>query len=490
MKCLIRKLLLSLLILIGTQSYAQYSKKQIDSLLDNVNHIDNLDQGVKIAVNAYHASKAINYQEGMVRALLSRAVKYANIRHYDKAFKYAVEAESAATKLNNPRYLALLSALKGMSYTNLGFYEEGKETLLSAIPIAKTIADVDQRHYRLANIYAALSENTGLSGGDLKTKMIYSKKSYFEYGGIIKKSNFSNVMALPTYNVGYNFFLVKQYDSAKFYLNKAVILGDEYQEDIAKANAFKVLGDLYFQEKKYSKSEINYKKAITIFTELKISIPLKNAYLGLSKVYIALNEKVKTQQYLERSIELIDSLAKVEKDAVKTRLDYIVKYKEQQLVENRSKNLRTILIIGFLLIIAVCAIFFFRYRFKKKLQLSTEKVDELIKRIELNDDNHRPVSKTEELKEIVQMGVNNDPAFIAKYNEFDPEFSKKLFNIAPNLVAAEIEFCILLKLNFNTKEIARYSKVSVRTVEGRKYRIRKKLGIPSNHHINIWMSHL
>jgi DNA-binding CsgD family transcriptional regulator len=65
-----------------------------------------------------------------------------------------------------------------------------------------------------------------------------------------------------------------------------------------------------------------------------------------------------------------------------------------------------------------------------------------------------------------------------------------LLKIAPHLVASEIELCILLRLNFETKEIARHTKASVRAIEGKKYRVRKKLNIPSDQDINIWMAHV
>jgi hypothetical protein len=117
------------------------------------------------------------------------------------------------------------------------------------------------------------------------------------------------------------------------------------------------------------------------------------------------------------------------------------------------------------------------------------KIDELLKKIMRDEDRHSP-AKVDELKEIVQLAVNNNPAFLTKFNEFDPEFGKNLLNMAPNLVASEIEFCAMLRLNFETKEIARYTKASVRSAEGKKYRIRKKLNIPSDQDINVWMTRI
>jgi len=490
MKGLIAKSLSGLLILAGIQSHAQYSKKQIDSILDAVSYTNNLEEGVKMGVKAYDASKAIYYEEGMVRALLSRAAKYANASHFEEAFKAVVEAESATIKLNNPRYLAVLETIKGRSYAHLGFHKEAEEALLSAIPIAQNIADEDQRHNRLGNIYDLLAEIQQLSKNEAKA-LTLSRKAYAEYAKIRNKRKLPNTASLPLCNLANNFLTLKQFDSAEFYFKKATIVGNEYNEDFIKAAAFNALGDLYYQQKKYRAAEISYKSAFDAFTELKDARILKSACVGLSKVYTALNEKEKAEKYLKRSIELIDSVANVDKAAIKTPHNYVIKKEEQQLVKNRRRNFVIILLISLLLIIAMCVIFFSRYKFKKKLQINSEKVDELMRRIKLNDDDHSTLSsKTEELKEIIQMATSNHPAFIAKYNKFDPEFSKKLFNIASNLVASEVEFCVLLKLNFETKEIARYTKVSVRTVEGRKYRIRKKLGIHSNHDINIWMSHL
>ena len=116
-----------------------------------------------------------------------------------------------------------------------------------------------------------------------------------------------------------------------------------------------------------------------------------------------------------------------------------------------------------------------------------QKIDDLVKKIELSEYNKAP-SKVVELKEIVELATQNNPAFLTKFNTFDPVFSQNLLKIAPNLIATEIEFCILLRLNFETKEIARYTNTSVRAVEGKKYRIRRKLNIPSDQDINIWMT--
>ncbi|WP_029280553.1 helix-turn-helix transcriptional regulator [Pedobacter borealis] len=130
-------------------------------------------------------------------------------------------------------------------------------------------------------------------------------------------------------------------------------------------------------------------------------------------------------------------------------------------------------------------------RKKNSLMVTTaqQKIVELIKKIQLSKDN-RSTSRMEELKEIVQLAISNNPAFLVKFKAYDPEFYNRLLALIPNIVVSEIEFCVLLRLNFQTKEIARYTKTSVRAVEAKKYRIRKKLTIPSDQDINIWMTNI
>ena len=89
--------------------------------------------------------------------------------------------------------------------------------------------------------------------------------------------------------------------------------------------------------------------------------------------------------------------------------------------------------------------------------------------------------------EVVQLAKNNDPAFFGKFREVYPEFCDKLLKINPGLVNSELKFCALLFLNFSTKEIATYTFVQPRAVRIRKIRIRKKLNIPSDQDINVWM---
>lgn len=54
----------------------------------------------------------------------------------------------------------------------------------------------------------------------------------------------------------------------------------------------------------------------------------------------------------------------------------------------------------------------------------------------------------------------------------------------------ELEFCAMAFLNFSTKNIAEYTYVTIRAVQIRKNRLRKKFEIPSAEDFNNWMREL
>ncbi|REC64214.1 Two component regulator three Y domain-containing protein [Chryseobacterium pennae] len=88
------------------------------------------------------------------------------------------------------------------------------------------------------------------------------------------------------------------------------------------------------------------------------------------------------------------------------------------------------------------------------------------------------------ITEIIELAENDSPVFFEKFQLYFPDFIPNILNINSNLIYSELYICTLMRLNFDTKKIASCINCSVRAVESRKYRIRKKLGISSDININ------
>lgn len=97
---------------------------------------------------------------------------------------------------------------------------------------------------------------------------------------------------------------------------------------------------------------------------------------------------------------------------------------------------------------------------------------------------------TDKLNEVMDLATRSDCLFFTKFKNLYPYFCERLVEIQPTIVASELEFCAYIKLGFSTKEIAKFIGSSIRSVEGKKYRIRKKCDISEKVDIYVWMANL
>ncbi|WP_373921469.1 helix-turn-helix transcriptional regulator, partial [Prolixibacter sp. NT017] len=66
-------------------------------------------------------------------------------------------------------------------------------------------------------------------------------------------------------------------------------------------------------------------------------------------------------------------------------------------------------------------------------------------------------------------------------------FFRRLKNEYPSLTPSDLKLCAYLRLNLATKEIAPLLNISVRGVEIRRYRLRKKLELPQEKNLVEFM---
>lgn len=89
-----------------------------------------------------------------------------------------------------------------------------------------------------------------------------------------------------------------------------------------------------------------------------------------------------------------------------------------------------------------------------------------------------------ELKKIAETTPN---FFFQNFVSIYPSFIEKLKDSNNDLIISELEICAYLFLNYNTKDIARYTKCSIRSVESKKFRIRKKLSLQTDVNLNEFL---
>ncbi|MCH7403728.1 helix-turn-helix transcriptional regulator [Belliella kenyensis] len=82
-------------------------------------------------------------------------------------------------------------------------------------------------------------------------------------------------------------------------------------------------------------------------------------------------------------------------------------------------------------------------------------------------------------------GIND--LFIVEFEKRYPRFVAHIELVLKDINMMDLKACCLMRLDFSTKDIAVFTKSSIRAVESRKYRIRKRLGITSNVDLNMFL---
>ena len=111
-------------------------------------------------------------------------------------------------------------------------------------------------------------------------------------------------------------------------------------------------------------------------------------------------------------------------------------------------------------------------------------------KIETLEEQHKKEKLSEsDISEMIRLAQTNDSIFIERFDLYFPTFFNSIRNAskAP-LTLSDLYLCAMLKLNFSNKQIALYSNSTVKSVESKKYRLRKKIEIPADQDFTIWMT--
>lgn len=482
------------ILFIFSTAFAQVTKQSIDSLNSLSKVVTDFDSSISLADKAIEYSKSINYTKGLTAAVLTKGVHLFNRNQYEEALRFLSSWEKMILESEEVAKMSHLYALRGNCYSRLLFFDKSKECLDRALTYAAQITESQARNNNLARIYAIFANNVSGNNAvpiNVDSLLYYRKKAYSFGDKIQGKGNAKAFVLIQAVGIGRAYVMKKNYDSAKHYFDKSLALSKEHNLEKYAVEIYMGLGDIDEQKEELDKAVTNYKKALSIALRTKNVQNIRACNKKLAELYEEIGNLKKSEEHLKQFSKLTDSLIPVDSRAVKTASEMIVKDKEEVFAGKKTNY--TLLIVTCVLIAFALTYFWVRFlkRHRRVDQLLTEKREHLkeklayLKTKTLNDK-----VDDDTLKEIINLAMANDPAFLITFQEYHPVFIQKLMEAAPNLVTTDLLICAQLRLGFYTKEIARCTKTSVRSVEGKKYRIRKKLDIPASDDINVWMMQL
>ncbi|MFP3598221.1 tetratricopeptide repeat protein [Chryseobacterium sp. SIMBA_029] len=472
--------------------------KSIDSLWSLVkNEVMYNKEGSKemlrLYTEMYYQSKNIHYERGELRSIMKMSEIYSNEGNYKECVNKIAEGLILAEKLKNYVNWSNLLILQSGVYTELGYFEKAKNNFAKCLLIADKISTNDEKHLIKASLFRHIAYNIdkeNVMPNKFDSVLFYYQKAYAEANKLGDKfPGKKEYISRNAKNIGSLYLIQNKIAEAEKYLNEFESLTKNNRRHPNYISFFILKGQIENKKKDYKKGIEYFNKSILLSKEFKI-LPTKliESYSGIAESYEGMHDYENQAAYLAKVKKLSDSLAK--------NNTKIIEKVGSSINKEKVINYSIFYILGIVVLIMIISFLLRKNRYtKEKNILNNEKDDKLIltdteieTTILSGENNKNKDIDFKYLSDIIELAQHNDQSFLIKFLDLFPTFNQSLLNISTHLTPTDLEYCALIKLNFDTKQIATLKKISIGSVESRKYRIRKKLNINNSENIYTWMT--
>ncbi|CAI8815474.1 hypothetical protein [Chryseobacterium sp. IT-36CA2] len=453
--------------------------KTIQKRLDKSNNLlinGKTDEMIALNLSILEDAKHINYAEGKLCVYYNLALAFSSQYKYNKSNYYLRMMEPEFKNSDAEDQEISMNILYSINYRGIKMYDEALKKLKKNLVVASKLKNDSMRRALKGMIFIQIGKNY-LDKKQYDSVSYYGKRVVEELKESKKMDSGMNtslkaaMLLLTEAKINEN-----NIDSAKFYMKLAQSVPVDWGNN--EFATFKLVGQIYDARKQQDSAIVNYQKAIVLATKVKNFRKLAELYELITNSYEKTGQIDDEKKYNLKYNRLNDSLKKIDEENLKDTVGLLVD--EKQVPLKHKANL--FLYIIFIIVISTAIIILFIYK-KIKNQNQILHIKE--------KETHKLNQKLNfAFEEVIMLAKENDPQFLARFQEVYPEFTPKLLKIEPQLLNSELKFCALLFLNFSTKEIANYSFVQPQSIQARKNKLRKRLNIPSDEDIYVWMKNM
>ncbi|SIS58557.1 Tetratricopeptide repeat-containing protein [Chryseobacterium shigense] len=418
------------------------------------------DSLVKLNKRYYEKAEKIGYSEGKALCFLNLANVNMPLENYKRAEFFFSKANKILKDSKNNIHKAKFNNDYGNFQVYLKRLDKSFEYNTLAMNYIENTKESPFRNDVLFKIY--------YKRGDYfyRKKQYAPALDYFRKAGKLDHSGRTECAIGDLYLYGF-----KNMDSARIYLSAiAESCNRQGITDGVALNANTVLGEYYLITRQYDKAEKALLKALEINNKTKFVFAQYTQYIytDLKSLYERKGNKEKALRYLqaytyERSRSDTALLEAINDDMNK----FIVA------TERDAKNHRNNILMMIIVSTLVFVLFgIYAWKIIKKLRNRKKQLRDETKELE------NKIYNTSQEK-VMELARKNDASFLDIFKKAYPGFIEKVLGVNPDLENSDLVFCAMLKLHFTSKEIANYTFVQPRSIQQKKYRLRKKLNIPT-----------
>ncbi|TXE14968.1 tetratricopeptide repeat protein [Seonamhaeicola algicola] len=453
---------------------------------------------------------------------LKLADQYKNNGQYAFAYEHLWDALLLAKQTDDFKELTTINDELGVLYgiygrNNMAIYHK-KQALFYAKKYSvfnkKALNNLTKAYYNLAVQHRKAKQ--------YDSSLVYLDSSLFVYKTTLQYRKENPFFLAEKGNV-----LLHQnnIDEAENYLLKAKTIFENYKvEKNYSIVLYAFLGDLYFKKNDYSNALNFYNLSLQKIENLKAHTDLKPDVLKKA------SEVLKKQGYLNDAYEYLNASAKISDSLFSVRnksnnqlFELRNKYqetidkkqahitKQQRIIEKKSLLQSRLLAVIALALLSTAIVIIGFYHNNKVKKLAYERQKQAIQnkhekeKLNINLENKQKeltvsalqliekdkkvnhlldiikqkapdiYKKTKE--DVIKENTNMWERFNVRFTEVNTNFYKTLREKHPNLTPTEQKHCALIKLKFDSKEMATLLNISINSVHISRHRIRKKIGL-------------
>lgn len=338
---------------------------------------DRIGNYAKAIHYAFEASQ-IRRQSGDVRgtasAMNNLAISYGNLGDYKKSLEYYFKSLELRESIHDLLGMSVSYLNIGDSYLLQDKLEESEKFLYKALPLKKEVGDKEGEAYVYANLASIATKRK-----KFKDALIMHLKALKLREEMNDRQNINQ-----TYNyIGINYQMQGKCDEALSYFIKAKESSKQIGDNVSHIDACNGAGKCYELKGDYERALSNYEEALNASRETSYRPGERDALNNLASVY----EKMKNfrqalfyqRAYAQVKDSLLNETSNRQAAELNTRYETDKKEKEillltkdQQLKDKTLKQqqlVRTGLIVGLGLFLALSFLLFNRYRYKQKANL-------------------------------------------------------------------------------------------------------------------------
>ncbi len=485
-----RLILLSIFFSLFNSAYGQGYKKNTDSLYNVVYSAEkflktNEQNLIKMCDDLYIEADDNHDDKEALRSITTTIQIYSELGDHYNVLRRIEKAINLAQEQKDYYRLSVLYTYLGRSFLNLGFHNKARKSFNIGLELSSNVRTKDSlhilklQHYSgIAMIFEHSNPPIGEPRAPYKDSMInYLRKAYAE-AKMINPGHPGRARWLGTRAkiLGSVLISALYYDEGGKYLKEAENLLTNLNDKRFMISLYRFKGILAYN----SGLTDSNRKALHFYNESLClaeiyDIPAESYYItdALASLSSEMKMIVDARLFSDTSKKLKYEIEESERKAMPIAQEINVP------TQNKSESV-TILYLAILLLIVLSGftIYYF-YIFKRRVK---------------NNITYNQVYETTDVKpekrdieQLLQMIKDSDRSFYVVFKQVFPDFQNKLLNINNELSVSDLELCAYLKLNLQTKEIALYRKNTISSVDNRKYRLRKKLNLPSDTNLYVWI---